>query len=130
MIFLTAGEADKVRGLSPSKNGHALVPVECEDGRFKLGNEVLDDPAFAHVRDLLARLPRGEDAPAKEMIGVEVERDSAAKLAVWSAEFVQSRPGGDGRSVDSPLPSTKTENAVDATIQGSESSAKDTMPAR
>lgn len=91
MIFLTADEADKVRGLSPSKEGHALIPVECEDGRFKLGEEVLDAPAFEHVRGFLAKLPRGEDQPAKEMTEIEAEAEVPAKLAVWSADRVQKR---------------------------------------
>lgn len=128
MIFLTAEEADKVRGLSPSKEGHALVPIECADGRFKLGEEVLEAEAFEHVRGFLAKLPRGEDVPAKEMLDAEAEADSVAKLTVWSADLVQSRkPGGDGGP--EPL-SSKTEKAADAMIQGSESAAKDTTPKR
>lgn len=97
MIFLTAEEADKVRGLSPSKEGHALIPIECDDGRFKLGEEVLEAEAFEHVRGFLAKLPRGEDRPAKEMLDAEAEVDSAAKLAVWSEARVQKRPALDGK---------------------------------
>lgn len=91
MIFLTAEEADKVRGFSPLKDGWALIPVECDDGRFKLGDEVLDAPAYAHVRDFLAKLPRGEDRPAKELTEIEAEAEIPAKLAVWSADRVQKR---------------------------------------
>lgn len=58
MIILTAEEAEKVRGLSPTRPGHALDPVPLKDGRFMLGEQVLDDPAHADVRDLLAALPR------------------------------------------------------------------------
>lgn len=90
MIFLTAEEADKVRGLSPSKEGHALVPIECDDGRFKLGEEVLEAEAFEHVRGFLAKLPRGEDRPAKVILD-DLEVDSVAKLAVWSEARVQKR---------------------------------------
>lgn len=84
MILLTADEADKVRGFSPSKEGHVLIPIECEDGTFKLGEEVLDAPAFEHVRDFLAKLPRGEDRPAKELTEAEIVADEPAKLEVWS----------------------------------------------
>lgn len=91
MIFLTAEEADKVRGLSPAKEGSALLPVECGDGRFKLGEEVLLDPAFEHVRGLLAKLPRGEDEPSKLQTEEEAVADAPAKLAVWSADRVQKR---------------------------------------
>lgn len=91
MIFLTADEADKVRGLSPTKEGHALIPVECEDGRFKLGEDVLSDPAFAHVGAFLSKLPRGEDAQPKEMTEKEAEADSPLKLVSWSADRPQKR---------------------------------------
>lgn len=91
MILLTAEEADKVRGFSPSKEGHVLIPVECEDGTFKLGDEVLDAPAFTHVRDFLAKLPRGEDRPAKLLTEREASADEVTKLAVWSADRVQRR---------------------------------------
>lgn len=87
MIFLTAAEAEMVRGLSPTKAGHGLVPVECEDGSFKLGEEVLGDPAFAHVREFLASLPRGEDdRPAKILAEVDYAELPLAALSVWSAE--------------------------------------------
>jgi hypothetical protein len=91
MIFLTAEEADKVRGFSPTKEGHALIPVECDDGRFKLGDEVLDASAFDHVRGFLAKLPRGEDQPAKELTESEAEAEIPAKLTVWAADRVQKR---------------------------------------
>lgn len=91
MIFLTADEADKVRGLSPSKDGSALVPIETEDGRFKLGEEVLADPAFEHVRDFLAGLSRGEDIPAKVLTDEEGRAESPAELDVWSSRRTQPR---------------------------------------
>ena len=83
-IFLTSEEADKVRGLSPLKEGYALIPVPTEDGRFMLGAGVLDDPAFGHVRDFLASLPQGEPVPAKELTEAEIVADEPSKLEVWS----------------------------------------------
>lgn len=91
MIFLTADEADKVRGLSPSKDGHALIPIECEDGSFKLGEEVLDDTVFEHVRSFLETLPRGEDKPAKELTTEEAAADVPMLLVEWSADRIQKR---------------------------------------
>lgn len=97
-IFLTADEADKVRGLSPSKEGHALVPVETGDGRFMLGAGVLDMDAFAYAHDFLERLPQGEPVAAKEGDETAAAADEPSKLTVWSAEKVQARPllRGDG----------------------------------
>ena len=89
MIFLTAEEADKVRGFSPSKEGHVLIPIECEDGSFKLGEEVLEAPAFEHVRDFLAKLPRGEDKPPKMLTEEEAAAEETDKLAVWSPEVTK-----------------------------------------
>lgn len=88
-IFLTADEADKVRGLSPLKEGHALIPVETGDGRFMLGVGVLEDPAYAYARDFLAGLPQGVPVAAKELNEEETAAADPSKLEVWSAEKVQ-----------------------------------------
>ena len=58
MIVLTAEEAEKINGRSPRDRGCAIAPVPLKDGRFMLGDEVLDDPAHEDVRDFLAVLPR------------------------------------------------------------------------
>jgi len=58
VLTLTAEEAAKVRGCSPSDGGHALRPVPLKDGRFFLGLEVLAGPAHEDVRDFLAAMPR------------------------------------------------------------------------
>lgn len=58
MIYLTAEQADHVRG--PTANGAYLAPVEIPDGRFILGENVLDDPDHAMHREYLAALPTGE----------------------------------------------------------------------
>lgn len=58
MIVLTAEEASKVEGRSPKDAGCALKPAPLKDGRFMLGEEVLDDPAHSDARDFLATLPR------------------------------------------------------------------------
>lgn len=91
ILILTPALADKVRGLSPSKDGHALIPVEMEDGFFKLGEGVLDLPAFAHAREILASLPRSDDRPAKALSDSEMAADEPLKLRVWSADVVQKR---------------------------------------
>lgn len=57
-LVLDAEQAEKVRGLSPSKDGAVLAPRSLKDGRFILGPEVLDDPAHEDVWDFLASLPR------------------------------------------------------------------------
>jgi hypothetical protein len=64
VIILTAEDAGKVRGRSPSDKTAALDPVPLKDGTFLLGEEVLADPAHADVRDLLAALPVKEIDPA------------------------------------------------------------------
>jgi hypothetical protein len=92
MIVLTAEEADKVRGLSPLIEGYALIPAPLDDGRFKLGEGVLDMPAFAHVRGFLASLPREPDAMAtKEFPEAEIAADEPARLAVWDEKEPQER---------------------------------------
>lgn len=96
MIFLTAEEADKVRGFSPSKEGHVLIPIECDDGSFKLGEEVLESPAFEHVRDFLAKLPRGEDKPPKALTEEEAAAEESVNFGVWSEEKTQPRLIDDG----------------------------------
>lgn len=51
MIVLTAEQAEQVRG-------PMLDPREMVDGNFILPEAVLEDPAHAAVRELLAALPR------------------------------------------------------------------------
>ncbi|MCW5719328.1 MAG: hypothetical protein KIS68_16030 [Bauldia sp.] len=58
MIILTTEQATKVRGRSPRDNGHALNPVPLKDGRFMLGEQVLNDPAHDDVQEFLVLLPR------------------------------------------------------------------------
>lgn len=58
VLVLDPPEAEKVRGRSPKDGGCALDPVPLKDGRFMLGEEVLDDPAHEDVRDFLAAMPR------------------------------------------------------------------------
>jgi len=92
MIVLTAEEADKVRGLSPLKGDYAIIPAPLDDGRFKLGEGVLDMPEFAHARGFLASLPREPDAMAtKELTEAEVAADEPSKLTVWSEDQPQER---------------------------------------
>lgn len=57
-MFILLGRADRdaVAGLSSVTPGRALMPVECANGVFILGAEVLDDPAHAPHRTWLSRL--------------------------------------------------------------------------
>lgn len=84
VLILAAEEADKVRGRSPKKDGHALRPTLLKDGRFFLGLEVLNDPAHDDVRDFLAELPREslEKLPVYTEADVEPEAVEVAKMAV------------------------------------------------
>lgn len=59
VLALTADEAEKVRGFSSIKAGHALNPAPLQDGRFILGLRVLDDPAHQDAWEFLRSLPRG-----------------------------------------------------------------------
>ena len=60
LILLLAADADAVRGPSAAVEGAALEPIALTDGRFMLSAVVLDDPAHAAHRDLLASLPTAE----------------------------------------------------------------------
>lgn len=55
MLVLDPDEADAIRGFS--RAGHAIAPVPLKDGRFMLGQEVLDDPAHEDVRGYLRKMP-------------------------------------------------------------------------
>lgn len=82
MIILTADEAANVRGRSPKDRGRAIEPVPLKDGRFMLGEEVLDDPSNTDVREFLASLPREpvEKLPVYSVDDVPPEKPEAAKL--------------------------------------------------
>lgn len=58
MIILTSEEASVVRGISPSMEGQALLPIELDDGRFFLDEEILNSPAHADVAIFLQKLPK------------------------------------------------------------------------
>lgn len=62
-IILTKEQADAVRG--ETTPGHALQPIEQEDGSFFLPARVLDAPEHASKRVLLVDLPRADFATAK-----------------------------------------------------------------
>lgn len=57
MIILTAAEADKVRGISPTNTRAAIDPIPLKDGTFMLGENVLNDPAHADAKTFLKTLP-------------------------------------------------------------------------
>lgn len=66
MIILTAAEAAKVAGISPSKREAALEPVLLADSTFMLPEETLSDPAHADVKAFLAALPTSKADPVYE----------------------------------------------------------------
>ena len=76
MIVLTAEEAEKIKGRSPRDSGHAILPVPLTDGRFILGEEVLDDPAHDDVRDFLAAMPR----EPLETLPIYTEKDAPPEV--------------------------------------------------
>jgi hypothetical protein len=78
MIVLTAEEAEKVRGRSPKDGGHTLDPAPLKDGRYMLGEEVLDAPAHDDVRDFLAALPR--EPLEKLPVYTEADTDRAEEI--------------------------------------------------
>lgn len=57
MIILTAEQAAKVRGISPTDPRAALSPQPLKDGMWMLPEGVLADPAHADVVPFLATLP-------------------------------------------------------------------------
>jgi len=93
MIVLTAEDAGKVRGRSPADSGRALYPVPLKDGRFILGEEVLDDPANADVRDFLAAMPREplERLPIYTEADIQPVTDEAASLTERSLDQARDR---------------------------------------
>lgn len=95
MIIMDATEAEKVRGSSPKDAGRVLVPMPLLDGRFMLGEEVLDDPAHEDVRQFLAALPREElsKLPAIEISLVEVKVQAMRGIAL--GEKVDRLPTSD-----------------------------------
>jgi hypothetical protein len=81
MIVLTAEEAEKIKGRSPRDSGRAILPVPLTDGRFMLGEEVLDDPAHDDVRDFLAAMPR----EPLEKLPIYTEADAAPEAVEVAA---------------------------------------------
>lgn len=57
-LILTKAQAEAVRGVSVP--GHALEPVECEDGTFVLPDRVLNDPHHSIKKTALASRPKVE----------------------------------------------------------------------
>jgi hypothetical protein len=96
MIVLTAEEADKVRGRSPKDATAALAPVALKDGRYFLGDEVLDDPLHEDVRNFLASLPREplEKLPIYTEADVEPGTEEVAsfktRAAIWTREEIDA----------------------------------------
>jgi hypothetical protein len=69
MIILTAEDADKVAGLSPTNSHASIEPVPLKNGTFMLNEDVLDDPAHADVREFLQSLPK-RPVPQSERFAV------------------------------------------------------------
>lgn len=95
MIILDADQAAKVRGRSPRDDGHALDPVPLKDGRFMLGEGVLDDPAHEDVWDFLLSLPTEplEKLPVfTEADGLDFDRANAGLVSVAELEPRKALP--------------------------------------
>ncbi len=60
-IFLTAEQADLVRGPSTIKSYSSLNPIERQDGVFILGINVLDDITHQEHWEYLNTLPQLDD---------------------------------------------------------------------
>lgn len=109
MIVLTAEEADKVRGRSPKDATAALAPVALKDGRFILGDEVLDDPAHEDVRDFLASLPREPLEKLPVYTAEDLARQPIAEDTSWSAVTRRDKPD----AIDEAKPDTLATIDVD-----------------
>lgn len=57
VIILTAQQAARVRGRSPTSPYAAIDPVPLRDGTFMVSESVLNDPAHADVAAFLKTLP-------------------------------------------------------------------------
>lgn len=68
IIVLSAQQRSQVRGVSDETIMASLEPVALTDGRYILGEEVLDDPAHVEHRALLEGLPRLTDEQARELL--------------------------------------------------------------
>lgn len=84
MIILTDEQAAIVRGVSPHDGGAMLDPVPLKDGAWMLGEQVLDDPAHADVREFLAALPKATPAKADRY---DDEADKAADKAAYASKL-------------------------------------------
>jgi hypothetical protein len=107
MFILTAADAEKVRGLSPSDRRAALDPILLQDGTFMLGEEVANDPAHADVSDLLKSMAI-RDVPASE---VAAARD--ARVPLWSDVGVRKGVEAGGVGVPKTLVGRATQFVSD-----------------
>lgn len=84
VLVLTAEDAEKIRGRSPSKSDYILSPRPLKDGRFILGRGALDDPAHEDVHGFLASLPR----EPLEKLPIYTEADTEPPVMVEAAKLV------------------------------------------
>lgn len=102
MIILTAKEADKVRGISPSDRRAALDPIPLKDGAFVLGEHVLDDPVHADVKDFLSALPTVKDVEPALVYGLD-ESKSAEEQAEIAAKAIPDYKAIGTRNLTTPV---------------------------
>lgn len=95
MIILTADEAAKVTGVSPTHPWSAIEPVPLKDGSYMLHEDVLLDPAHADVHDFLKDKPTADVSKAEQFdLGtIEQPADPVDKLAYEQAKLDYAEKG-------------------------------------
>lgn len=95
MIILTAEDAAKVTGTSPTHPWAALEPVPLADGNYILPEDVLYDPAHADVAPFLATMPIEDVAKEQEFnLGtIDQPGDPADKIAYEAAKLDYAEKG-------------------------------------
>jgi hypothetical protein len=89
MIILSAADAAKVRGVSPTNSQAALDPMPLRDGTFYLPDEVLNDPAHTDVAAILTAAAKATPAKVNlynSLTGSETMDQAQTKVASDRAE--------------------------------------------
>lgn len=95
MIILTAAQAAKVRGISPTHPWAGLDPTPLKDGTYMLDEGVLSDLAHADVRSLLESCPKAKPAKANtydSLTGSEAPAQAMAKQQADARALIAIKP--------------------------------------